>query len=314
MTILRFSDAETIQSAGAFMQGELERLDKKLYEPKSKFTWGRDIDLRNDVSISDEATSFIASSYGAVPGLSTGNISWAKDPTTTAPAVSVNFEKVVHSLNLVAYNVAYTVIELAKSQSVNRPIDVQKYNAMKTKHQSDVDRMVYVGDSTVNATGLLNDKGVASENVGELASGATPNDFIEMFNGVLEKTWKATNFIDVANRLLVSPELFARLMTPLQNTSTNLLEWILQNNLAKSQGETLSIEPVRWLSTKNGVVSKETVVAYRKDSDYVRFPMVPLQHTPVQYRDLSQSTTYYGLLGQVEIVRPEVMLYAVLAS
>lgn len=314
MTILRFSDAETIQSAGAFMQGELERLDKKLYEPKSKFTWGRDIDLRNDVSISDEATSFIASSYDAVPGLSTGNISWAKDPTTTAPAVSVNFEKVVHPLNLVAYNVAYTVIELAKSQSVNRPIDVQKYNAMKTKHQSDVDRMVYVGDSTVNATGLLNDKGVASENVGELASGATPNDFIEMFNGVLEKTWKATNFIDVANRLLVSPELFARLMTPLQNTSTNLLEWILQNNLAKSQGETLSIEPVRWLSTKNGVVSKETVVAYRKDSDYVRFPMVPLQHTPVQYRDLSQSTTYYGLLGQVEIVRPEVMLYAVLAS
>lgn len=314
MTILRFTDAETIQSAGAFMQGELERLDKKLYEPKSKFTWGRDIDLRNDVSISDEATSFIVSNYAAVPGLSSGNISWATDPTTTAPAVSVNFEKVVHPLNIVAYNVAYTVIELAKSQSVNRPIDAQKYNAMKTKHQSDVDRMVYVGDSTVNATGLLNDKGVASENVGELASGATPNDFIEMFNGVLEKTWKATNFIDVANRLLVSPELFSRLMTPLQNTSTNLLEWILQNNLAKSQGETLSIEPVRWLSTKNGVVSKETVVAYRKDSDYVRFPMVPLQHTPVQYRDLSQATTYFGLLGQVEIVRPEVMLYAVLAS
>ena len=31
MTILRFSDAETIQSAGAFMQGELERLNRSYF-------------------------------------------------------------------------------------------------------------------------------------------------------------------------------------------------------------------------------------------------------------------------------------------
>lgn len=312
MTVFRFGDQNVIDSAGAYMQGELERLDKKLYEPKSKFTWGRDIDLRNDVAISDESTSFITSNYGAVPGLSSGNISWAKDPTTTAPAVSVDFEKTVHPLNLVAYNVSYTVIELAKSQAVNRPIDVQKYNAMKTKHQTDIDRMVYVGDSTVNATGMLNDKGVATENVGALSASATPNDFIDLVNNILNKSWKATNYVDIADRLLVSPEFFARLMTPLQNTNTNLYEWILQNNLARSQGETLSIEPVRWLSTKNGVFTTDTIVAYKKDPDYIRFPMVALQHTPVQYRDLAQTTTYYGLLGQVEIVRPEVMLYAAL--
>ena len=75
MTILRFSDAETIQSAGAFMQGELERLDKKLYEPKSKFTWGRDIDLMTFLSATKQpplSLPAMAPFPGSLPAISLG--------------------------------------------------------------------------------------------------------------------------------------------------------------------------------------------------------------------------------------------------
>jgi hypothetical protein len=42
-------DRMTIDSTGAFLVGELERLDQKLHEPLVAVTWGRDIDLREDV-------------------------------------------------------------------------------------------------------------------------------------------------------------------------------------------------------------------------------------------------------------------------
>ena len=48
MAMQRFTDAE-ISSTGAFLVGELERLDPMLYEPISDFTWGRDIDLRSNL-------------------------------------------------------------------------------------------------------------------------------------------------------------------------------------------------------------------------------------------------------------------------
>lgn len=34
-----------------------------------------------------------------------------------------------------------------------------------------------------------------------------------------------------------------------------------------------------------------------EDEKYVRFPMVPLLNTPLEYRGLQQLTTYYGKLG-----------------
>jgi hypothetical protein len=44
----------TIDSAGSFLIGELERLDQTLHDPLVAATWGRDVDLREDVTIADE--------------------------------------------------------------------------------------------------------------------------------------------------------------------------------------------------------------------------------------------------------------------
>jgi len=37
--------------------------------------------------------------------------------------------------------------------------------------------------------------------------------------------------------------------------------------------------------------------------------MVPLQRTPLEYRDIRQLTTYFGRLGVVEVVYPETVGY-----
>jgi hypothetical protein len=51
------------------------------------------------------------------------------------------------------------------------------------------------------------------------------------------------------------------------------------------------------------------MVAYSNQMEYVRFPMVPIQRTPVEYRDLRQLTTYFGRMGQVEVVYPSTIAY-----
>lgn len=51
-------DQRTVDSSGAFLVGELERLDQTMHEPLASVTWSRDIDLRSDVSIADETSSF----------------------------------------------------------------------------------------------------------------------------------------------------------------------------------------------------------------------------------------------------------------
>jgi hypothetical protein len=63
-------DRRTIDSTGSFLIGELERLDQKLHDPLVAVTWSRDIDLRSDVTIADEVSSFTNSSFAAVGGVS----------------------------------------------------------------------------------------------------------------------------------------------------------------------------------------------------------------------------------------------------
>ncbi len=47
-------DQATVDSSGAFLIGELERLDQTLNLPLVGYTWTRDIQLREDVSIADD--------------------------------------------------------------------------------------------------------------------------------------------------------------------------------------------------------------------------------------------------------------------
>jgi hypothetical protein len=47
----------TYDSTGAFLVGELERLDQTLHMPLAAVTWSRDIDLRGDVSMADDVSS-----------------------------------------------------------------------------------------------------------------------------------------------------------------------------------------------------------------------------------------------------------------
>ena len=311
---MKFNDA-VIQSTGAFLVGELERLDPELYAPITDFTWSRDVDLREDVTIADEVSSFILSNYaGGFGGTGPGKKSWISGMSTTPAQVGVSQTKVTSPITPWGMEVSYSVIELEKAMKTGRPIDVQKYDAMRMKHQLDIDQMVYVGDADVGVTGLLNNASVTSANVGAITSSTPVATILSIFNTVLENAWAATKYTRIPDRILVPPSVFTILVgTQLTNTDKNLLNFILENSLTRANGKFLEIWPCKYLGDANYFATPK-MVAYTKARDVVRFPLVQLQSLPVQFRDYMQCVPYYGALGAVEFVRPEMVYYGVLTS
>lgn len=324
----RTHDGKWADSTGAFLVGELERLDQKLHEPLAAVTWSRDIDLREDVTIADDVSSFTLSTYGSAGGLGTGNTigngkAWIGKDTTQITGISVDIAKIPHPLRPWGMELKWTVLELESAARLGRPIDQQKFAGLQLKHQMDVDEQVYFGDSFTGDTGVVNASGVTFGNVANGAGGfpqwvtKTPDEILQDVNTALTTAWANAAWAVVPGRIMIPPTQYGYIATQKVSLAGNqsILSYLLENNLlAKTGQKKLEIYPVKWCIGAGsggtiGTVGIDRMVVYTKDPERVRFPMTLLQRTPVQYDSIYHKSTYFGRLGVVEVVYPETLLY-----
>ena len=308
----RTFDARTVDSTGAFLLGELERLDQTMHDPLVSVTWGRDIDLRSDVSIADETSSFTNSSFAAAGGPSPSGKSWVGKNTDAIAGIALDIGKTAQPLTLWATQIGWTIPELESAKAVGRPVDSQKYAGLLLKHQMDTDEQVYIGDEVIGVEGLLNSSKVGATNVNVTWATATPQQILDDVNLVLNNAWLASGFAVCPDKLLLPPVQFSLLTSRIVSEAGNIsvLEFLKLNSLSNSvNGRPLDIQPSKWC-VKRGVGNTDRMMCYTQSENRVRFPMVPLQRTPIEYRDLRQLTTYFGRLGAVEWVYPETAYYA----
>lgn len=320
----------TVDSTGAFLVGELERLDQELHMPLAAVTWSRDIDLREDVTIADEVSSFTISSFANAGNLGAGNgirngKSWIGKSSNQIGGVGIDIGKIGVPLRLWGMEIKFSIPELESAAKMGRPIDDQKHEGLKLKHQMDIDEQVYVGDGTTLDTGLLNHTLVT--NVSNVPNGAaasplwsskTPGEILADVNALIQSVWAASAFAVMPNRLLLPPAIFGYISTQLISSagSVSILKYLLENNVLKSSGQgELQIQPAKWLigagsgGTFGTTGTVDRMCLYAKDKKYVRFPMTMLQRTPVQYQSIYHLSTYYCRLGAVELVYPETIGY-----
>ncbi|VVE79390.1 DUF2184 domain-containing protein [Pandoraea sputorum] len=310
---LQTYDAQTIDSTGAFLIGELERLDPTLHGPLASVTWSRDIDLREDVSIADETSSFTNSSFAAAGGASPNGKSWIGKDANAIAGIALDIGKTANPLTLWGMQLGWTLPELESAQKLGRPVDQQKFTGMQLKHNMDVDEQVYIGDGVIGVTGLVNHALVT--NLSNALTGgwgsATPDQILADVNELLSSVWGASGYAICPSELRLPPAKFGLLVSMKVSSAGNIsvLEYLKQNTISNSiNGRPLNIQPLKWLFQR-GTASADRMVAYTKEQDKIRFPMVPLQRTPLEYRDIRQLVTYYGRLGAVELVYPETVGY-----
>ena len=136
----------TVDSSGAFLVGELERLDQTLNMPLASVTYGRDIDLREDVTIADEASSWTLSNFGSGGMLGGNGIrngkAWIGKSTDQIGGVSVDIAKQANPLTPWALEIKFSILELESAARMGRPLDSQKLEALQLKYQMDTDEQI----------------------------------------------------------------------------------------------------------------------------------------------------------------------------
>lgn len=307
-------DAATIDSTGSFLIGELERLDQELHMPLVDVTWSRDINLREDVSIGDEVSSFTNSTFAGVGGLNPTGKNWVSKVANAIPRIGLDIGKTAHNLNLWATEISYTIPELKSAMQLGRPIDAQELEALRLKWQMDIDNQVYLGDTDLGLTGLFNDASVTPTNVPSGGSGTawstkTPSQILADIRALETAVYTSVGFAFAPHQIRVPPSQFMLLLQPMVIGSTgtagvgeSILSYISRNSVcAEVNGVPLDIKPVKWLTTA-GVSGVARMCAYTKQYNRVRFPLVPLMNTPIQYDSIYMKTTYFGRVGQVEMV------------
>ena len=309
-------DRATIDSTGAFLVGQFERLDQTLNEPFVEYTWSRDLYIRSDVSAADEIASFTNTAFGMNGGVNPNGINWISNEGNAIAGPSVDIGKTPQPMRLWGSEVKYTIPELQKSQQLGMPIDAQKVEAMNMKRQMDIDQIAYIGDSQLGFTGLINS--VASVgSVSNVANGAagtpqwetkTPQEILKDVNELLTSTWQASGWKVKPNRLMLPPAKLGYIASQIISSAGNksILTYILENNICTQQGVPLEILELKWLigagagGTQGQLNTVDRMVAYNNDKKYVQLPLTSLQNTPIEYRSLYQLTTYWQRMGQIE--------------
>jgi hypothetical protein len=274
--------------------------------------------MREDVTIADEVSSFTNSAFAASGGIIPGGISWIGKDVNTITGAALDIGKTPQPLYLWGMELSYTQPELESAMRVGRPIDSQKYEVIKLKHAMDIDQCVYIGDTILGTKGLLNHASVTPSNVTggtwatALATPATaPDVILAQINEMLAKCWSNSGWAVMPTELRVPPTQFGILVTTKVSTAGNvsLLRYLQENSLCNTQnGKPLNIQPLKWL-VGAGVGPTDRMICYTNEYDKVRYPMTPLQRTPLEWRSIYNLTTYYGRLGVIEVVYPETILY-----
>lgn len=297
----------------------LEKLDPALYLPLYNTTWQRDIQLREDINIGVEMTSFIRSKVAAIGSQGYAGIPWVKDGADLM-GVAVDGEKIGTVIRPCAMSVAYNEIELARSQLLNQPIDRQKFDALNILYQMSVDEFAFIGSTTAGGsadTGLFNsgiveydlvDQGVSTSKTWPLKTAAEIQYDV---NKMLTKGAQNAGFAKYPEDLLLDPVNFA-LIAGLPMTTggfSSVLEWLKANNVSTANnGKPLNIRANKWL-TGRGQSSYNRMMAYTNSKEFVRLPLVPIKPYTAYYQGITFFRPYVWAMGQVEIVKPETVIY-----
>lgn len=315
---------KTRDSALAYFVNQLDNLDPMLHQPLVSVSWSRDIKLRPGITMSNESTSFIRSTFAANASLKVGssnaggNMSWISAETTAIPGVMINGERVVTPLRLLAREVSYTSPELERSQSTGQPIDVQQLSALNTVYQMNTDQMVYIGAAEVGATGLFNSSAVTAGNVAAGISGSTywsqktPDEILADVNTLIQGSWEAAAYAVCPGELRLPPTEFSYIASQKVSSAGNvsILKFLEENCISlRINGRPLNIQPVKWLSGR-GQGGVDRMCVYTNELDRLRFPMVPIRRETPYYQGIRFTSPYLWAFGEVEIVYPETVRYA----
>jgi hypothetical protein len=310
MAALMANDA-AIGGGLIFLESELEKRDPKVREPLIGLTFPRDIPIKTGGGWVDY-TSVFNVNYGT-PG--PNQAAFQGTSANAIPIISADVGKDIYMVTNWGHIMKVTFIDMQKSSQVGRSLDSMYDKGIRTNWNISLNTAVYNGWGT--NPGMLNNPNVLTTPLPNGASGfpqwtrKTPNEILLDFNTMIYTGWAASNFdlSGMPNRILIPPSLYGYLATvPISVAATttggvSLLKYMLENNLAVTQGRPLEIYPAPW-TIAAGTGGSGRALAYVHDEDRIYFDVtVPVQRIMTQ-PTVAEGGAYLTLfLGQYGVVK-----------
>ena len=314
----RGMDSNGIATSMAFLVGELEKQDPRIVEPMTSLTAPRDIDTLFGGGWVD-FTSNIFADYAT-----TGNQedSLIGSETSNIPIATGTLSKDIYKTMIFGEILQVKMIDQAKLQQIGRSLDQILDTGLRLNFNKIIDQSVYVGITKYNTYGLVNSPqisaGLVAQNAGatsRLWTHKTPTEIMADINGLINAAWATAEYAPdgIPNHILVDPANFTYICnTPVTSAGTqSILNYLLDNNIAKQHGVTLEIVPSRWCIAA-GAGSTQRIVAYVKDVTKLNMDQtVPLTRlmTAPDVSKMAFLTAYGAQFSQVKFLFSQCAAY-----
>lgn len=302
----------------AFLVGELEKQDPRLLEPLTSITAPRDIEIKPGGGwVSNTSNVFV--DY-ATTGDDESSIMAGQ--TNDIPVSQANISKDVYKVYTFGEMMKVSFIDEALLQQIGRNLSQILDQGIRLNFNKILDRNVYVGISKMNTTGLVNSASITSSLAALNAGGSsrlwrekTAMEILDDVNSMITAAWAASEYaIDgIPNQILIDPDNYAYIQSQLISIagSQSILNYLLDNNIAKNQGVDLKIFPSRWCIAA-GAGSTQRMVAYVNKEDKLHTDLtVPLSRvvTAPNPSSMTYDTAYAAQIGQVKFLYTQCARY-----
>ena len=278
----------TIDSGMIFLEGELEKIDPKLHEPLTAVTWARDIPVRTGGGFVESVANY-AVDYATSGGNKNGI---QGKETNDIPVMQADISRDSYRVFNWSHVLKVPFVERDMLKKIGRSLEDILNRGIRLAHDKMLDQNTYVGQEDFGTYGLVNSPLITATAAstgtggGTEWEGKTPVEIMNDINQALTATWAASEYdiTGMANHILIPPAQYAYIRnTPVTSEANkSIYNYLMENNIATSQGITFRIEPCRWCEGA-GADGKDRMVMYANDVDRVRF-----DHTVTLHRVMTQ--------------------------
>ena len=312
-------DAAAVSSGLAFLESELEKLDPMLREPLTSTTYPRDIEIESGGGWV-EATSAFNVQYGVTGGQSDG----VGGIQNSIRRIQADISKDLYKVLPYEVSMSIKIQDQLRGAVTSRSIEQMYDDGIRLDYDKYMDINTYLGQKAYGTTGLVNDPNIAATSVITGAGGSTkwkdktPQEILNDIDDAVVQAWAAAQYDNSAipNHILIDPDNFAYLnRTPFTANGAaapvSLLNYLLDNNIAKAKGVDLFIGECRFCA-EAGTGKTNRMVAYVNQRRFVGMDVpVPLSRVMTQpnVETASYDSLYMANVGQVKVHYFEPFIY-----
>lgn len=270
---------DSVQAAMGFVLSQTSSIEKEVY--KEAYA---DIQYAQLVPVDNGAHQW-AKTVTHFSQDSVGKADWINGNTVDVNLVNTGMQKFEHAIYMGGIGYGFDLEEINHARMMRQSLESDKAGMCRRAYEEFCDDLAFVGNDAKGVQGLINNSAieVLTATHGDWENQSEDN-ILEDVNNLIDGVGKSTNYIRMADTLLIDDGRYKLIATRrLSNTTMTILEYIKKNNIytAKS-GKPLTIRVVRRLrdAAANG---KARMAAYRRNPQVLKMHIpMPLNFMPAE--------------------------------